>query len=56
VTETTEALAYFLFERQAMTYTGDKDYIAKAWAKWEIREFWMDEAEAIIGFLLPAVK
>ena len=53
--ETQEALAHFLFERQAKTYTGDQTYMDQMWAKWEIREFWLREAEAILEFLLPAV-
>lgn len=53
--ETQEALAHFLFERQARTYTGDTDYMESMWARWEIREFWMNEAHAILEFLLPAV-
>lgn len=53
--ETKEALARFLFDRQAKTYTNDQAYMDEVWSKWEVREFWMDEAEAILGFLLPAV-
>lgn len=53
--ETQEGLAKFLFERQARTYTSDQAYIDEVWSRWEVREFWMDEAEAILGFLLPAV-
>lgn len=53
--ETQEGLAKFLFERQARTYTTDQAYIDEVWSRWEVREFWMDEAEAILGFLLPAV-
>ena len=50
-----EALARFLFDRQAKTYTNDEAYLDEVWSKWEVREFWMAEAEAIIGFLMPAV-
>lgn len=53
--ETQEALAHFLFERQARTYTGDQHYMDSFWAKWEVKEFWLKEAEAILEFLLPAV-
>lgn len=52
--ETTEALARFLFERQAKTYTSDQAYIDEVWGRWEVREFWIDEAGAILGFLMPA--
>jgi hypothetical protein len=55
MTETRDALAHFLFERQARTFTGSQDYMDQQWAKWEIREFWIKEADAILGFLLPAV-
>jgi len=51
-----EALARFLFDRQARTYTADSAYIDEMWGKWEVREFWMSEAEAILGFLMPAVS
>ena len=54
--ETQEALARFLFDRQAKTYTSDSAYIDEMWGKWEVREFWMNEAEAILGFLMPAVS
>lgn len=52
--ETTEALGRFLFERQARTYTEDQAYIDEMWGKWEIREFWVEEASAILSFLMPA--
>ena len=29
-------------------------YIDEVWGRWEVREFWIDEAGAILGFLMPA--
>lgn len=55
MTKTIEALGRFLFDRQAATYTSDKAYVDEMWSKWEVREFWLAEAEAILGFLMPVV-
>ena len=53
MTKTLEALGHFLFDRQARTYTNDSAYIEEMWGRWEVREFWLDEAQAILGFLMP---
>lgn len=45
-------LARFLFERQARTYTQDADHIQEMWDRWEVRDFWIAEAEAIIDHLI----
>lgn len=46
-----EALAKFMFERQAATYTEIRHQWDIAWADEEVRKFWMDESEAIHEFL-----
>jgi hypothetical protein len=48
-------LARFLFDRQAKTYTSDTAYMQEMWERWEVREFWISEAEAIVAFLAPEV-
>lgn len=48
-------LARFLFDRQAKTYTNDTAYMDEMWARWEVREFWVNEATAIVEFLAPKV-
>lgn len=44
-------LARFLFDRQADSYEADPAMRELAWADANIREFWDDEAHAILGFL-----
>lgn len=49
-------LARFLFNRQAKTYTEDADHIRTMWETSDgVREFWIGEAEAIMGFLVAPV-
>lgn len=55
MTTVIDDLARFLFDRQARTYTHDTAYMDEMWSKWEVREFWIDEATAIVEFLAPSV-
>lgn len=50
-------LARFLYERQAKTYTEDMDHVRMMWETHDgVREFWIGEAEAIMGFLVSPVQ
>ncbi len=50
----TERIAYLLFERQAKTYADDDNIVDTAFI-WQtedgVREFWIEEATAILGWL-----
>lgn len=46
-----DALARFLFERQANTYDATPDTITQAWNDPNIRNFWTTEAQAITHWL-----
>lgn len=48
-------LARFMFDRMSDTYDADEALRELAWADEKIREFWLAEAAAIVGFLgVPA--
>ena len=47
----TQALAKWLFDRQAATYDADPALIELAWLDPDINTFWTEEAEAILAYL-----
>jgi hypothetical protein len=44
-------VARFMYERQAEEYGAEKDQIEEVWGDSDIRKFWTEEAEAVLGFL-----
>lgn len=47
-----ESLGYFMYERQARTYGGTDETVEYMWNTFpEVREFWVTEALAVIGFI-----